>query len=58
MAVIAVSDSTVKDCAAVPPKLTKVVPVKPVPIIRTEVPVVPLVGLKNVICVESGDGGV
>ena len=56
MAVMAVSDTTVKDCAAVPPNLTAVVPEKPKPLIDTEVPVVPLAGLNDVIWVGVGGG--
>ena len=46
MAVICVSESTWNDAAAVPPKATAVVPVKPLPVIVTEVPPVggPLLG--------------
>ena len=58
MAVMAVSDTTVKDCAAVPPNLTVVVPEKPKPLIDTEVPVVPLAGLNDVICVRFNGGGI
>ena len=49
VAKIVVSDVTAKDCAAVPPKLTEVVPVKPAPKMKTMVPVAPLVGLNNMI---------
>ena len=47
VAVIDVALLTVKPAAAVPPKLTAVAPVKPVPVIVTDVPpaVVPLFGL-------------
>jgi len=47
-----------KDCAAVPPKRTVVVPVKPKPLMDTEVPVVPLVGLNDVISVRFNGGGI
>ena len=38
MQVISVSETTITDVAGVPPKVTEVVPVKPVPVIVTEVP--------------------
>ncbi len=53
MAVIWVAESTVNEVAAVAPKVTAVAPVKPVPVIVTEVPPAcgPLFGLTR------GDGG-
>ena len=50
-AVIPVAESTVKDFAAVPPKLTAVAPVKFAPFIFTIVPLVPVKGLKEVMAV-------
>ena len=46
-AVIWVKEFTVKELAAVPPKLTAVAPVKLVPVITTETPVPELVGVKE-----------
>ncbi len=48
-AVMLVVDTTVNDAAAVPPKLTAVAPVKLVPVIVTVIPLMPLVGVKEVI---------
>ena len=48
VAVILVDELTVNDVAAIPPKLTAVVPVKLVPVIVTVVPVTALVGVKEV----------
>jgi hypothetical protein len=48
-AVICVAELTVKLVAAVPPKLTALALVKPVPVIVTEVPVPPVVGVNEVI---------
>jgi hypothetical protein len=47
-AVMLVAELTVKEVAAVPPKLTAVAPVKLVPVTVTEVAVPPLVGVKEV----------
>ncbi len=44
-AVMLVGDTTVKDAAAVPPKLTPVIPVKPLPLMVTVVPPAAEVGL-------------
>src|SRR2546421_50267 len=49
VAVILVSETTGNDDAAVPPSLTEVAPVKCVPLIVTNVPARPLVGVKPVI---------
>jgi hypothetical protein len=54
VAVILVSETTVK-VARVPLNLTAEAPVKPVPMMVTDVPAVPLVGLNDVM-VGSGDG--
>jgi hypothetical protein len=48
VAVICVLKFTVKLAAAVPPKVTAVAPVKPAPMITTEVPTGPLVGVNEV----------
>ena len=48
-AVILVAETTLKEAAAVPPKLTAVVPRKLTPVMVTVVPVAALVGLKEVI---------
>jgi len=48
-AVICVAELTVKLVAAVPPKLTALALVKPVPVIVTEVPVPAVVGVNEVI---------
>ena len=48
-AVIDVALTTVNEVAAVPPKLTAVAPVKFVPVMVTTCPVLPDVGLKDVI---------
>ena len=47
VAVIAVSETTVKAVAAVSPKLTLVVPVKLLPMIVTMVPTDPVAGVKE-----------
>ena len=57
VAVIEVSESTEKDEAACPLNFTEVAPVKPLPLIVTVVPVVPEVGLKDVIFGRA-DGGI
>jgi hypothetical protein len=44
-----VAETTVNEAAAVPPKLTEVAPVKPVPVIVTVAPLAALVGVKLVI---------
>jgi len=49
IAVIWVAEFTVKLCAAVPPKLTAVAPIKLVPVITTEVPLPQEVGEKELI---------
>lgn len=49
VAIILVGELTVNDVAAVPPKLTAIAPVKFVPVIVTESPVPPLVGVKDII---------
>ena len=49
VAVICVSESTVKLDERVPWKATAVAPVKPVPVMTTEVPTVPLAGVNKVI---------
>jgi len=49
IAVMLVAELTVNDVAATPPKLTAVAAVKFVPVIVTDVPVAPLVGVKEVI---------
>jgi len=49
MAVIWVAEFTVKLCTAVPPKLTAVAPVRLVPVITTDVPLLPEVGEKELI---------
>jgi hypothetical protein len=54
VAVILVSETTMK-VARVPLNLTAEAPVKPVPMMVTDVPAVPLVGLNDVM-VGSGDG--
>src|SRR5258708_31052698 len=46
-ALMVVGDTTIKELAAMPPKLTPVTPVKLVPVILTAVPVAPLVGVKE-----------
>lgn len=48
-AVILVADTTINEVAAVPPKLTAVVPMKFVPVMVTVVPLGPVVGVKLVI---------
>jgi len=48
-AVMVVAELTVNDVAVIPPKLTAVAPVKSVPVIVTDVPAPPLVGVKDVI---------
>ena len=48
-AVILVAELTVIEVAAVPPKVTEVAPVKPVPVIVTEAPAAALVGDIDVI---------
>jgi hypothetical protein len=48
-AMMLVADTTINEAAAVPPKLTAVVPVKFVPVIVTVVPAEPPVGVKFVI---------
>jgi len=53
IAVICVPELTVKLCAAVPPKDTAVAPVKLVPVITTDVPVPPDVGVKEVMVGED-----
>ena len=47
MAIILVGEITVKLWAAVPPKLTAVVPVRLVPVITTDVPLPPEAGAKR-----------
>ena len=47
-AVISVSELTEKEAAAVPPKLTAVVPVKLVPVIVTVAPLAALVGVNDI----------
>ena len=47
-AVMLVAETTVKEVAAVPPKLTAVAPVKSVPVMVTVAPVAALVGVKEV----------
>lgn len=47
-AVILVDDTTVREVAAVPPKLTSVAPVKSVPVMVTVAPALPLVGVNEV----------
>jgi hypothetical protein len=54
MALILVSPITVKEEAAVPPKLTEVAPERCDPLIATVVPVPALVGEKDVICGAGG----
>ena len=54
MAVMVVGDVTVKEVAGVPPKLTAVVPVKPLPVMVTVVPGPPLAGAEELI---AGGGG-
>lgn len=49
VAVICVAETTVKLAAFTPPKRTCVAPVKPVPLIVTNVPIGPLVGINDVI---------
>ena len=49
LAIMLVAELTVNDCAAVPPKLTLVAPVKLLPVMVTWVPEPPMVGLKVVI---------
>ena len=48
-AVMLVAETTLKDVAAVPPKLTAVVPIKLVPVMVMVVPLPALVGVKLVI---------
>ena len=47
-AVMLVAETTLNDVAAVPPKLTAVAPVKFVPVMVTDVPTAPLIGVKLV----------
>jgi hypothetical protein len=54
-ALIVVAFAKVNEDAATPPKLTAVAPVKLVPVIVTDVPLVPLTGVKEVIV---GVGGI
>ena len=49
IAVIPVDESMVNDDAGAPPNFTKVVPVKFDPLIVTEVPLTPCVGVNDVI---------
>ena len=49
MAVMLVAELTVNEVAAIPPKLTEVVPVKLVPVIVIDSPTAPLAGVKKVI---------
>ena len=53
-AVMLVGLSTVKEVAAVPPKLTSVAPVKLVPVIETDVPANADVGVNEVMVGEGG----
>jgi len=53
IAVICVTELTVKLCAAVPPNDTAVAPVKLVPVITTDVPVPPDAGVKEVMVGED-----
>jgi hypothetical protein len=50
IAVICVAESTVNDCALVPPNVTAVAPVSTSPMMTTEVPHGPRIGSKDVIC--------
>ena len=54
VAVIVVGETTVNEVAAVPPKVTEVVPVKFVPAIVTTVPAGPLAGEKLVMVGNAG----
>ena len=56
-AVIVVENTTLKDVAGTPPKLTAVAPVKLVPVMTTVESVAAVVGLKEVI-VGVGVGGI
>ena len=49
MAIMLVDDTTLKEVAVVPPKVTAVAPVRFVPVIVTVVPASPLAGVKLVI---------
>ena len=49
IAVTWISESTVKEVALIPPNVTLLAPVKPLPVMVTEVPTGPLVGLNVVI---------
>ena len=51
-----VEETTLKDVAGVPPKLTAVAPVKLAPVMITVVSVDPVVGVKDAI-VGAGGGG-
>ena len=55
MAIIPVGETTVKSWAAVPPKLTAVVPVRLVPVITTDVPLPPEAGKKETIVGAEAD---
>jgi hypothetical protein len=55
MAIIVVGETTVKLWAAVPPKLTVVVPVRLLPVIKTDVPLTPEVGEKETIVGVEAD---
>jgi hypothetical protein len=59
-ATICVAEFTVKVCATVPPKKTAVAPVKSLPVIVTDVPAGPLVGVNDVmtgIAMDIGSTG-
>jgi hypothetical protein len=56
-AVMLVAETTVKEVAAVPPKLTAVAPVKLVPVKVTVAPVAALVGVNEVIVGGETCGG-
>jgi hypothetical protein len=56
VAVICVSESTVKEVAGVPLNLTAVAPVKVVPVMVTAVPTGPLPGVNDVICGVTVNG--
>ena len=55
MAIILVGETTVKPRAAVPPKLTAVVPIRLLPVIKTDVPLPPEAGKKETIVGVEAD---
>ena len=57
VALIELRDVIVKDDTSTPPNFTEVVPIKPLPLIVTVVPVVPESGVKDAIFGRA-DGGI